>query len=55
MTCSKCDRDVWRAIVVYNAKDKAPPPGEKDNRNVRIIRFCPIHWDPIEALLPAAA
>lgn len=53
LTCSKCSREPWRAIVVYIGEP--PPQGQADNRSVRIIRFCPVHWDEIEELLPAAA
>jgi hypothetical protein len=53
LTCSKCNRDPWRAIVVYEGDP--PKPGEKDDRAVRIVRFCPVHWDEIEVLIPKAA
>lgn len=50
-TCSKCKNPSVRAIVVY---DSEPPPiGEKDTRDVRIVRFCKGHWSEVEALLPA--
>lgn len=51
MCCSKCDKPVARAIMVYDTP--APPIGEKDLRNVRIVRFCASHWLEVEELLPA--
>jgi hypothetical protein len=51
-TCSKCDRPPARAIVVYDASQPAPPLGEKDDRNVKIVRFCATHWLDVEELLP---
>jgi hypothetical protein len=50
LNCSKCDKPSARAIVVY---DQDPPPlGEKDSRDVRIVRFCASHWMEVEELLP---
>lgn len=52
-TCSKCKEPPSRAIVVYD--DEPPPTGEKDTRDVRIVRFCKGHWSEVEALLPSIA
>lgn len=52
-TCSKCQEPPARAIVVYD--DEPPPTGEKDTRDVRIVRFCKGHWSEVEALLPSIA
>lgn len=52
LTCSKCKEPPKRAIVVYN--QEPPPVGEKDLRDVRIIRFCVNHWGELEPLLPTA-
>ena len=53
LNCSKCNNPSARAIVVY---DHEPPPvGEKDIRDVRIVRFCATHWMEVEELLPLPA
>jgi hypothetical protein len=53
MTCSKCKEPPSRAIIVYDGDP--PPTGEKDLRDVRIIRLCKGHWSEVEKLLPAVA
>lgn len=52
MTCSKCDDPSVRSILIRNEADPKPPPGEKDRRGVRVIRFCANHWTEMEKLLP---
>jgi hypothetical protein len=52
MSCSKCDDPAVRSILIHNEDGDPPPPGQKDRRGVKVLRFCAKHWAEIKALLP---
>lgn len=51
VACSKCEEPSAHSIFVRSTDQPPPPPNEKDNRGVRVIRFCKTHWKELEAFL----
>lgn len=50
--CSKCEEPSKHSLSVRN-DEPAPKAGQKDNRGVRIFRFCEGHWQEFKQFLPA--
>lgn len=52
---SKCSNDckapVHRALIIPS-DEQPPPPGQKDQRGVRIVRFCKDCWSEFKEFLP---
>lgn len=54
MNCSKCEETAKHSIAVRDTEEGPPPSEEKDQRAIRIVRFCATHWHEVKDLLQAA-
>lgn len=51
MSCSLCEEPTHRSLVIPSDEDP-PALGQKDQRGVRIVRFCKAHWARLRTFLP---